>query len=51
MVEGEQRRSKRIMVFCNTLDSCRAVEHHLRERGTPTGERSCHSAGFRCAVL
>jgi superfamily II DNA/RNA helicase len=24
------------MVFCNTLDSCRATEHFLRERGMPT---------------
>lgn len=24
------------MVFCNTLDSCRATEHYLRERGVPT---------------
>lgn len=24
------------MVFCNTLDSCRATEHFLRERGLPT---------------
>ncbi len=24
------------MVFCNTLDSARATEHYLRERGLPT---------------
>lgn len=29
-------RSSRIMVFCNTLDSCRATEHHLAEAGLPT---------------
>ena len=36
MVEGEQRRARRIMVFCNTLDSCRATEHALQEAGLPT---------------
>ncbi|GAB4819540.1 hypothetical protein N2152v2_006586 [Parachlorella kessleri] len=36
VVEGEQRRGRRLMVFCNTLDSCRAAEHHLRERGIAT---------------
>ena len=24
------------MVFCNTLDSCRATEHALQEAGLPT---------------
>lgn len=24
------------MVFCSSVDSCRAVEHALRERGLPT---------------
>ena len=43
MVEGEQRRGRRLMVFCNTLDSCRAAEHHLRERGIATGEGVCAS--------
>lgn len=36
VVAGEAARGKRLMVFCNTLDSCRATEHHLRERGVPT---------------
>ncbi|KAK9809038.1 hypothetical protein WJX72_008266 [[Myrmecia] bisecta] len=36
VVEGEQRRGKRLMVFCNTLDSCRATEHFLQERAVPT---------------
>ncbi|EIE27092.1 DEAD-domain-containing protein [Coccomyxa subellipsoidea C-169] len=36
IVTGEAARGKRLMVFCNTLDSCRATEHHLRERGVPT---------------
>lgn len=36
LAEGEQRRGRRVMVFCNTLDSCRAADHHLRERGLPT---------------
>jgi len=29
-------RGDRIMVFCNTLASCRATEHHLAEAGLPT---------------
>lgn len=36
VVEGELAREHRILVFCNTLDSCRAAEHHLREVGLPT---------------
>ncbi|CAL8470428.1 g9970 [Coccomyxa elongata] len=36
VVTGEAARGRRLMVFCNTLDSCRATEHHLRERGVPT---------------
>lgn len=36
VISGEQERGKRIMVFCNTIASCRAAEHHLRERGLPT---------------
>jgi superfamily II DNA/RNA helicase len=35
-VEGEAARGKRILVFCNTLGSARAAEHHLRERGLAT---------------
>ncbi len=33
---GEQARGRRVMVFCNTLDSCRAAEHSLREAGAAT---------------
>ncbi len=29
-------RSEKALVFCNSVDSCRAVEHTLREAGTPT---------------
>ena len=36
LVEGEQRQRRRVMVFCNTLDSCRATEHALQEAGLPT---------------
>ena len=28
--------NKRVMVFCNSISSCRAVDHHLSEAGTPT---------------
>jgi superfamily II DNA/RNA helicase len=33
LVEGEARRGKRMMVFCNTIDSSRAVEHTLNDAG------------------
>lgn len=36
IVSGEAKRQKRVMVFCNTLDSCRATEHFLAEAGLPT---------------
>ena len=35
VVEGEQKRGKRVMIFCNTLDSCRAADYFLRERSLP----------------
>lgn len=36
VVEANAGKRKRLMVFCNTLDSCRATEHHLSEAGLPT---------------
>jgi superfamily II DNA/RNA helicase len=36
VVNGEVSRGKRVLLFANTLDSCRAAEHHLRESGIPT---------------
>lgn len=36
VVEGEHQRGKRVMVFCNTLASCRAADHFLTERGLQT---------------
>lgn len=42
VVTGEAARGKKVMVFCNTLDSARATEHFLRERGVPT--RCYHGA-------
>lgn len=36
VVTGDVKKGRRIMVFCNTLDSCRATEHHLSEAGLPT---------------
>ena len=36
VVEGDQRKGRKVMVFCNTLDSCRATEHALQEGGLPT---------------
>ena len=31
VVEAEQRRGQKIMIFCNTLDSCRAADKYLQE--------------------
>jgi hypothetical protein len=36
VLEGEAKRKRRVLVFCNTMDSCRAVEHRCRERELPT---------------
>lgn len=36
LTEGELKRGKRVMVFCNTVKSCRAAEHALREAGLST---------------
>lgn len=36
VVGGEVARGHRVMMFCNTLDSCRAAEHRLREEGLST---------------
>ena len=36
VVQGDVARGKRVMLFSNTLDSCRAAEHCLREAGVPT---------------
>ncbi|GAX78605.1 hypothetical protein CEUSTIGMA_g6044.t1 [Chlamydomonas eustigma] len=30
------RQQGKVLVFCNTMDSCRAVEHHMREAGVNT---------------
>ncbi|KXZ44227.1 hypothetical protein GPECTOR_71g588 [Gonium pectorale] len=30
---SDSRRSQKVLVFCNTMDSCRAVEHFSREEG------------------
>ena len=31
----EVLRGRRTMIFCSSVDSCRAVEHALQERGLP----------------
>lgn len=36
MLDADVMHKQRTMLFCNTLDSCRAVEHHLRERNIDT---------------
>ena len=41
VVEGEARRGKRLMVFANTVSSCRAVEHSLSER-LGAGATACY---------
>ena len=30
---ADSRRAQKTLVFCNTVDSCRAVEHYAREEG------------------
>ncbi|EFJ43504.1 hypothetical protein VOLCADRAFT_121417 [Volvox carteri f. nagariensis] len=32
---ADNRRAQKVLVFCNTVDSCRAVEHFAREEGLP----------------
>ncbi|GIL63481.1 hypothetical protein Vafri_17533 [Volvox africanus] len=32
---ADSRRAQKVLVFCNTVDSCRAVEHFAREEGLP----------------
>lgn len=36
MVTADAEKGKRVMVFCNTLDSCRAADHFLQDRGLST---------------
>lgn len=36
LLDSDYSRASRTMVFCNTLDSCRALEHYASERGIPT---------------
>ncbi|KAG2501843.1 hypothetical protein HYH03_000341 [Edaphochlamys debaryana] len=33
VLSADSRRSQKALVFCNTVDSCRAVEHFAREQG------------------
>lgn len=36
LLAGDQAKGRRTMVFCNTLDSCRAAEHFLVEQDLAT---------------
>ena len=36
LLESDYSRNQHTIVFCNTLDSCRAVEHYLSEQGIPS---------------
>jgi len=36
MVSADAAKGKRVMIFCNTLDSCRAADHFLQDRGVLT---------------
>jgi superfamily II DNA/RNA helicase len=36
LLDSDYSKGQRTIVFCNTLDSCRAIEHYLSERGIPT---------------
>jgi superfamily II DNA/RNA helicase len=34
--QPEASKGRKVLVFCNSMDSCRAVEHATQERGLPT---------------
>eukprot|EP00899_Mesostigma_viride_P017260 jgi/Mesvir1/25535/Mv01782-RA.2 len=36
LVDKAVRKEERVMVFCNTVDSCRAVDHYLNDAGVET---------------
>lgn len=35
-MQGDVARSRKVLVFCGTVDSCRSVEHQCREQDVPT---------------
>ena len=35
-IDGDVKRGKQTMIFCNTVQSCRAVEHSLSEHDIPS---------------
>ncbi|KAL6757569.1 P-loop containing nucleoside triphosphate hydrolase protein [Haematococcus lacustris] len=43
VLSPDVRRLRKVLVFCNSMDSCRAVEHHCREAGLPT---VCYHGGM-----
>jgi superfamily II DNA/RNA helicase len=36
VVQSDVAKGRKVLVFCNSMDSCRAVEHNMRERDVPT---------------
>lgn len=36
LVSSLQTKRQKTMIFCNTLNSCRCIEHSLQESGLPT---------------
>jgi len=36
VVQGDVRKRRKVLVFCGSVDSCRAVEHHCQEQDLPT---------------
>lgn len=60
MASPAQSRGQRVMVFSNTVSSCRAAEHYLKEAGlrtvsyhgeVPSGEVSVRFSGRLLSVL
>lgn len=36
VLQSDVAKGRKVLVFCNSMDSCRAVEHTCRERDMPT---------------
>jgi superfamily II DNA/RNA helicase len=36
VLQSDVAKGRKVLVFCNSMDSCRAVEHTVRERDMPT---------------
>eukprot|EP00775_Hariotina_reticulata_P013702 gene13702-13824_t len=36
LLQGDVRKQRKVLVFCGSVDSCRAVEHHCQDQDLPT---------------